>query len=251
MTADAATAVADVPPLQGGVVPRYRQIEAILRDKIWTGELGPGDQVPTEDDLTRLFSVSRATVRQALQILENDGLIYREVGRGTFVNAIVEQLPQRLIAIEPDTLLNPDIFDRITLHRTGTLAARGEVETSLEVAYGAEVSFFVRVYFLNGEAVGGEKVYVLPPIARALTRDDMVVPNIAAVVARTAGRPIQRFDRRIGAVSADARSSVLFQTFSGAPLIAIHRTSYDGAGGPVEHSHTLFRSDRCQINLDP
>ncbi len=237
--------------VQGRVVPRYRQIEAILRDKIWVGELGSGDQVPTEEDLTRMFSVSRATVRQALQILEQDGLIYREVGRGTFVNAIVEQLPQRLVAIEPDDLLNPTIFDEITLHRTGTLAARGEIQTSLDVTYGTEVYFFVRVFFLHGDAVGGEKVYVRPSLGGGLTSEAMVEPNIAAAVARAAGRRTARVDRRIGAVGADARSSVLFQTFSGAPLIAIHRTSYDSAAVPLEHSHMLFRSDRCQINLDP
>ena len=63
----------------------YQQVAAALRRAIYTGELAPGDQIPTEADLMETYGVSRNTVRLALGELENEGLILRMRRRGTFV----------------------------------------------------------------------------------------------------------------------------------------------------------------------
>ncbi|MEZ0072373.1 GntR family transcriptional regulator [Planotetraspora sp. GP83] len=63
----------------------YQQVAAEVRRAIYTGALGPGDQIPTETDLMEAHGVSRNTVRLALGELENEGLILRMRRRGTFV----------------------------------------------------------------------------------------------------------------------------------------------------------------------
>jgi GntR family transcriptional regulator len=63
----------------------YQQVAAELRKAIYSGELAPGDQIPTENDLMEAHGVSRNTVRLALGALENEGLILRMRRRGTFV----------------------------------------------------------------------------------------------------------------------------------------------------------------------
>src|SRR5215211_5148011 len=62
---------------------RYRAIEQYLRALVEGA--GPGDPLPSEAELCDRFSVSRMTVRQALQELTNDGLVERRRGQGTFV----------------------------------------------------------------------------------------------------------------------------------------------------------------------
>src|SRR4029453_5754878 len=62
---------------------RYRAIEGYLRSLVEGA--GPGDPLPSEAELCERFSVSRMTVRQALQELTNDGLVERRRGQGTFV----------------------------------------------------------------------------------------------------------------------------------------------------------------------
>ncbi|MEV5895778.1 GntR family transcriptional regulator [Nonomuraea fuscirosea] len=64
---------------------RYQQIAASLREQIDGGTLTPGAALPSEAELRRRFSASRNTVRQALAVLERDGLIVAEHGRGHFV----------------------------------------------------------------------------------------------------------------------------------------------------------------------
>jgi len=66
-------------------VPMYRQISSILSEKITEGELVPGDRLPTELDLAQEYNVSRITVRAAIKELEDDGLVQRAQGKGTFV----------------------------------------------------------------------------------------------------------------------------------------------------------------------
>jgi DNA-binding GntR family transcriptional regulator len=77
---------------QGGVVPLYYQLEAILQHRIDSGLWPPGTRLPTELELCVEFDVSRSVVRPALDILESGGKIERVQGRGTFVAA-----PKRVV----------------------------------------------------------------------------------------------------------------------------------------------------------
>lgn len=64
--------------------PKYYQLKEYIKGLMQRGELVPGSQLPSEHMLANQFKLSRHTVRQALGELENEGLIYREQGRGTF-----------------------------------------------------------------------------------------------------------------------------------------------------------------------
>jgi len=66
-------------------VPLYHQLSQILREKIEQEEWKEGEQIPTELELCEEFGLSRGTVAQALRELEDEGLVYRKQGRGTFV----------------------------------------------------------------------------------------------------------------------------------------------------------------------
>jgi DNA-binding GntR family transcriptional regulator len=68
-----------------GVLPRYRQIAAELREAIEAGRLAPCSALPSEADLIARHAVSRATVRRACALLESDGLISTHPGKGRYV----------------------------------------------------------------------------------------------------------------------------------------------------------------------
>jgi len=65
--------------------PLYHQLQAFLRTLIERGDIGDGEQLPREEELARRLRISRVTVRQALQVLADDGLLVRQRGRGTRV----------------------------------------------------------------------------------------------------------------------------------------------------------------------
>src|SRR5512147_1685093 len=70
--------------------PKYYQLASILREQIEQGKLSPHETIPSERNLEQIYSVSRTTIRQAIDLLVRQGYLYREHGRGTFVS------PQKL-----------------------------------------------------------------------------------------------------------------------------------------------------------
>ena len=79
-------------------LPLYLQLSSLIRRCISSGLLKPGDQLPSESELCRHFEISRSTVRQALKELEEQGLILRRQGLGSFVaepKLLSRSLPHR------------------------------------------------------------------------------------------------------------------------------------------------------------
>src|ERR1043165_1451387 len=70
--------------------PKYIQVANIIRQNILDGTWREGDAIPPEKILCSRFNIARGTMRQALQLLENEGYLVREQGRGTFIR-LVEQ----------------------------------------------------------------------------------------------------------------------------------------------------------------
>lgn len=85
-----------------GFGPRARRVYAALRDRIDRGDWSPGTRIPSHRDLATEFGVAPLTVRQVLSQLEEQGLVSRQVGRGTFVRQA--ESPSVLI-VEADTQL--------------------------------------------------------------------------------------------------------------------------------------------------
>jgi DNA-binding GntR family transcriptional regulator len=66
-------------------IPRYRQIAAILRARIESGELQPERPIPSEAQIEQEFGVARATARHAVAVLRDEGLVVTVPGMGTYV----------------------------------------------------------------------------------------------------------------------------------------------------------------------
>lgn len=68
-----------------GPVPPYRQIAAALRERIESGEIPPGRRIPSLMELEQTYDVARDTLRKAVQVLKDEGLVVTVTGMGTFV----------------------------------------------------------------------------------------------------------------------------------------------------------------------
>ena len=78
-------------------LPRYYQLKEIMRERVQSDEWKPGDLIPSERELSEKYGISRMTARQAITDLVNEGLFYREQGKGTFVSQ--RKITQQLIRL--------------------------------------------------------------------------------------------------------------------------------------------------------
>ncbi len=68
-----------------GPVPVYQQLANILREEIMSGRLRAGRPVPSERTLVQTYGVAVGTIKKAMQVLRNEGLVYTVIGRGVYV----------------------------------------------------------------------------------------------------------------------------------------------------------------------
>lgn len=85
-------------------VPLYIQVAALLRRRIEEGQFAAGQKMPTLDELEQEFQVARVTVRQAIDLLQKEGLVWRQQGKGTFVNQDMRERRWLRLAIDMESL---------------------------------------------------------------------------------------------------------------------------------------------------
>ena len=75
-------------------VPPYRQVAAILRGRIESGDLAPGRRLPSIADLVQTYGIARTTAAKSLRVLADEGLIRQVPGRGWFVVPEADRRPR-------------------------------------------------------------------------------------------------------------------------------------------------------------
>lgn len=88
-------------------VPRYLQVASVLRRRIRDGHWLVGDKIATLEELEREFNVARVTVRQAIDLLQGEGLVKSFQGRGTFVTKAVQNDRWMQLATDWESLIAP------------------------------------------------------------------------------------------------------------------------------------------------
>ncbi|RYF38460.1 MAG: GntR family transcriptional regulator, partial [Comamonadaceae bacterium] len=127
--------------------PLYAQIEATLRERI--RQMQPGEPLPSDRALASEFAVSYVTLRQAMARLASDGLVSREVGRGTFVQrSVVEKDMTGLTSFSED-MLNRGMRVHAAVLECAVKPATPEIADALRVLAGSPVTHIRRLRFAD------------------------------------------------------------------------------------------------------
>jgi GntR family transcriptional regulator len=94
-------------PIADSRVPRYLQVASVLRRRIRDGHWSVGEKIATLEEMEHEFGVARVTVRQAIELLQGEGLVKSFQGRGTFVTGTVDNDRWIQLATDWDSLIAP------------------------------------------------------------------------------------------------------------------------------------------------
>ena len=207
----------------------YMQLYEILRKKIESNEWAVGSQIPTEEDLCRMFSVSRATVRTAVMELVRQGYLRRQQGKGTFIfrNVISEGLTM-LTSIK-ESLLEEDgqSFSSKVLARTVMMPVDG-LHTKLDISEDKHVIYIKRLWTTDEKPVLLQEIYIPHHICPLLLEEDIENNSLFDLFERKYGIKITRVENYMETTRLEKDESMLLESPDDSFTLLLTQQFYSG-----------------------
>jgi GntR family transcriptional regulator len=228
-------------------VPIYIQIADSLLERISTGELAPNERLPSERELSETLNVSRMTLRAALRVLDNKGLLMRRPGDGTYIaQPKIERQAGKLVPFTEGMRLRgyQTAAKIITLEQQ---LAKVSVADRLEIAVSAPIYNIQRLRFINRVPVMLEKFFVQVSRFPNLDTYDLEARSFYEIAETEYGISIYQAQQSLEAVSATEFEAELLEVPPGAPMMLERRQAFDQDNYPVEYGQDLYRGDRFRF----
>lgn len=243
-------------------VARYQQVADLLRAAIHRGDYPPGAALPTETQLMAQYSLSRTTIRQALGLLRSEGLIVAVHGSGTFVrerSTVTVPLSRYHGVLRSDSPVGPweaaceaqGIPGRTEMLSVTAEQADPELAEWLEIAEGAEVIHRTRHMLAHDQVVQIQDAWLPVTIVQGTPLAEPAKVTSGTYAALIAARHIPATaDEHITARMPTPEEAAVLQAASGIPVFAIHRTTRDKNGRPLEALRVIATADRTALLYD-
>lgn len=230
-------------------IPMYAQIQAQLLGMIHSGRLGAGDPLPSEEELSRVYRVSRMTSRQALQLLKSQGFAARHKGRGTFVTQPkVEKDIAHLCGFTAE-MQALGMKASSQLLAAETIAATDEIATLLAIEAGAPVYRLRRLRQADGLPVAIEESYLPKAKFPGIEKLNFVRRSLYQTLRERYGVRFGMADEILEARAASRLEAQLLEIPARSSLLVISRTLWNVDGEPFEMARSSYRGDRYRAVL--
>jgi GntR family transcriptional regulator len=222
-----------------------RQVGDVLRHQVLAGAY-PDGVLPGERALCREFNASRNTVREALVLLRDEGIVDRAPGIGTTVAS--GKYPHglfRLLGLAEVMQPHGEITNEV--RTVALIASPASVAARLGLETGEPVVYIERLRRIGGEPLSLDLTYLARDIGEPLLAEDLGHQDIFVLIERTAGQPLGHADVSLEAVNADPHSARLLGAADNAALLMVERLAHLADGRPVDLESIRFRGDRLTM----
>jgi GntR family transcriptional regulator len=227
--------------------PAYRRIQEAVRRKIVSGQLKPGNMVPSERELARIHRVSLMTARHALTELARNGIVERRHGAGTFVAPPRVQFNKLLGYTEQMASLGLTAQSRIVGSTVVTHEA--EIAARLGLAPTARIVRLERVRLAHSEAAALEVAYWSQDEFPDLLRRTLEGMSLFVALERDCGIALVYADEEIDVTDADQRVAGLLQIGRSTPLLRIRQLIFSTTGKATVYVTGFYRSGRHTLRI--
>jgi GntR family transcriptional regulator len=226
--------------------PIYFQVAREIQGKIERKEIRPGQQLPSEPELARVFSTSRPTIRQALQVLVEAGMVYRARGRGTFVRKrLVESTTYPVMGFSEQIRLQGQVPSARILSVERCRAVR--VSRRLGMPSTALFTRIKRLQLADGEIIALNTYYVVHTQQLVVNAADLGSASLYEYLSKHHGLKIAESARTIRAGLAAKAEARHLGVAVGSALLLVERVDYRSDGTPIGYAESQVRGDRYAI----
>jgi GntR family transcriptional regulator len=231
-------------------LPLYYQLKEILQEMIENEELKPGDMIPAERELCETQGVSRMTVNKAIMDLVNEGIVYREQGKGTFVS-----IPKEKQVISKLKGFTEEMEDKGLKSQTKILSfkikpATKQIKKVLAMDdTSMELIEVKRLRLSSGEPLAIETVWLPLHIFNDMTKDMIEGKSLYSIFREQYSiNPIKARQTIEPIILSEFECNLLNQKPNSIALM-FKRTTYTQDGTPIEYTNAIYRSDRYKYEI--
>lgn len=209
--------------------PLYIQVCELLKSRIASGQWRPGEIIPNEISLAEEFGISIGTLRKALRILEEQSVVVRRQGRGTFVRDFTKE------PISFSSITDCDgrkLIDQVRVHAVKNVGADEKIAKKLEIAISEKVMMISR------DRYRGRRTYMFEDCWLPERRFKSLPANMTTLELPTLAQLnhilIGRGEEKVRAVSASAQHTERLGVVEGTPILELERVVFSDKGDPLE-----------------
>ncbi len=226
----------------------YVQIREALRAEITGGILKRGEQLPSENELASKFNVSRMTIRESIEDLVDEGLLYRRHGVGTFVAYPHLTRDHTRLTSFFDKAEEEGIKVRASVLRLEVVPANPHVAKALDIPAGSEVIRVKTLRYADNVPITVHDAYVPHKLFASIVNENFEVQHLWTLFERC-GYKVKRAVQRLEAREAGKEVARLLKLKEGAPILFKERTVYATDGTPVEFTYCYNRGDIYSLTV--
>jgi GntR family transcriptional regulator len=226
--------------------PLYFQLAEKIRQMIHQ-QFSPGDLLPSETNLIERYSVSRNTVRQAIEVLEQQGFVNSRQGKGTFVASKGSRYElSKLVSFSEDMRLRglkPDT----QLLGLAQVAPPAPVAAELNMQPGDQAYEIHRLRLADGAPMALSLSYIPCSLLPGLTGEAIASGSLFELLSNHQSLLISYADRSIRPTLATPEQAELLKVPAGSPLMLVEGPAFLENDQPMEYVITYYRGDRYEF----
>ena len=228
---------------------KYEKIAFDIKEDILSEKYKPNEQLPFEKELCEKYNLSKMTVKKALDLLVNDGLIIKRRGSGTFVKDITEKEIQRIIEKKQFSgLTTTSIGHKVTskVLEFKIINVTKEIADILKIEEDEFIYFVHRVRYVDDKAVVIEKTYIPLNLIPGMKLAD-VKKSIYGYIKDKLGLNIQSAHSTVRAMKSDELDRKYLNLEKDEPILEVERVAYLDNGKVFEYSFSRHRYDKFEF----
>lgn len=225
--------------------PIYVKIVEDIRNKISSGELNPGDDLPSETTLCNEYDTSRMTVRKGLSILSNEGYIYSIPGKGYFVKK-PDYNKYIFVYDEMNNLINN--VDKIELLSVDIIFPDEELAGNLQISKNKKVIMIRRLFYTEEEPMAYDIKYLLYQRGVPIVENEIENATFPEMISNRTSLYDLNKELIIYAKVPEERTKKLLHIYDEIALFVVEQKLYDIEDRPIGLGITYFRGDYIKLH---
>jgi GntR family transcriptional regulator len=225
-----------------GRMPAYKRIQDVIRARIGSASLKPGDAVASERELAKVHKVSLMTARHALAGLEHEGIVERRPGAGTFV--AVPKIHFNKLMSYTEQMSSRGLAPRSRVLAAKVIDGDAEVAARLGLPAASRLVRIQRLRLTGEEPFALETCYLPTGDFPDLAAAPLGRSSLFAILEHDYKTKLAYADEEVDATSADANVAELLHVPRGASVLRIRQIIYSSKGKATIYVIGFYRSER-------